>query len=93
MKKHRDLKEKLLSEERIRQLSEKVGPEFHVIALLIQRRFELGYSQEALAEKIGTKQSAISRFESGEYNPTLNFIYKIADVLNTTIEIRAQRKK
>ena len=31
-------------------------------------------TQEVLAERVGTKKSNISRFESGRYNPSLDFL-------------------
>lgn len=34
-------------------------------------------SQNSFAEKIGLKQQAIARFEKGEIDPRLSFIYKI----------------
>jgi len=36
---------------------------------------------------MGTKQSAISRFESGSYNTTIGFLYKVADALDTKLTI------
>ncbi|MEK7157835.1 MAG: helix-turn-helix transcriptional regulator [Patescibacteria group bacterium] len=44
-------------------------------------------SQEALARKIGTKQSAIARFESGRTNPTLSFLTNITTALNGKLTI------
>jgi transcriptional regulator with XRE-family HTH domain len=46
-----------------------------------------GLSQGELAEKIGTKQSASSRLESGKYNPSLSFLHKVADALDTTLKV------
>lgn len=50
-------------------------------------RKEQKITQNELAEKIGTKKSNISRFESGKYNPTLDFMAKIADGLGKEIKI------
>lgn len=41
----------------------------------------------SLQKKIGTKKSNISRFESGKYNPTLDFMAKMADGLGKEIKI------
>lgn len=64
-----------------------LGSEFAVIELLIQKRVKRGFTQADLAKKIGTKQSAISRFESGSYNPTLTFLGKVADALDAQLRI------
>jgi transcriptional regulator, XRE family len=49
---------------------------------MIKIRIEQGLTQKELAEKIGTRQSNISRLESGEYNPSLEFLKKVAKGLN-----------
>ncbi|MBI4093155.1 MAG: helix-turn-helix transcriptional regulator, partial [Candidatus Kerfeldbacteria bacterium] len=54
---------------------------------LMEKRIRKGLTQEALARRIGTKQSAISRLERGEYNPTLAFLRKVAAGLNARLKI------
>ena|ERR1035437_3775374 len=56
--------------------------EFAIKRVILDQRIKNGLTQKQLAEKIGTKQSAISRFESGESNPRLNFIKKLASALD-----------
>jgi len=58
-----------------------------VIEMIIKKRIEGGLSQKELAQKIGTKQSAISRFESGTYNPSLSFLQKVGEALNVKLKI------
>lgn len=43
-------------------------------------------TQEDLAARIGTKKSNISRFESGRYNPSLDFVIKVAGSLGKQIQ-------
>ena len=45
-------------------------------------------TQEVLAERVGTKKSNISRFESGKYNPSLDFLIKVAGSLGKQVQIR-----
>lgn len=49
-----------------------------------------GMTQEHLAELVGTKKSNISRLESGRYNPSLDFLVKVAEGLGKEIEVRIQ---
>ena len=63
-------------------------PEFAVINAIIEARRNKGITQKILAEKIGTKQSVISRLESGRANPSVAFLKKLAQALNTHLEIR-----
>ena len=53
---------------------------------LFIRRLELEMSQAELAEKIGTTQSVITRFERMGRVPTLEFIYRVAKGLGVYIE-------
>lgn len=87
MKSYKSLKAHLLKNRTVRKHYDELEPEFAVIQLLIQQRLKHGLSQDELAQKIGTKQSAISRFESGTYNPTLSFLNKVADALNVKMKI------
>jgi len=87
MKSYKTLKTTLLKDKEIRKAYDELGPEFAVIEKMIEQRLKQGISQKDLAQKVGTKQSAISRFESGTYNPTINFLYKIASALDTEIKI------
>jgi transcriptional regulator with XRE-family HTH domain len=62
--------------------------EYKIIAEIILARKEKRLTQRALAEIVGTKQSNISRFESGNYNPTLDFLNKIAKAVGKKLEVR-----
>ena len=43
-----------------------------------QYRKELGLTQSELGKRAGISQPNITRFESGNYNPSLDFLVKIA---------------
>ncbi len=45
-------------------------------------------TQAELAKRANTKQSNISRFESGNYNPSVEFLRKIAGALDKRLEIK-----
>ena len=60
-----------------------------IAAQLRQVRKEQGMTQERLAEKVGTRKSNISRLESGRYNPSLDFLEKVAGGLGREIEVKA----
>ncbi len=46
-----------------------------------ERRLEIGMTQQALAEKLHTSQSAIARLEGGGTHPRLQTILALADAL------------
>ena len=51
-------------------------------------RHQLNMTQSALADIAGTKKSNISRMESGRYNPSLDFLVKIASSLGKELTVR-----
>ncbi|OGY84227.1 MAG: transcriptional regulator [Candidatus Kerfeldbacteria bacterium RIFCSPHIGHO2_12_FULL_48_17] len=87
MKSYKTLKNQLLTDKQIRKAYDDLGPEFELIHMLIETRIRKGLTQKALAQKIGTKQSAISRLERGTYNPTVAFLRKLAKALGTDLHI------
>ncbi|MBI5358096.1 helix-turn-helix transcriptional regulator [Candidatus Amesbacteria bacterium] len=66
---------------------DRIQPEFELINALIEARKGRNLTQAQLAEKIGTKQSVVSRLEIGNANPTLEFLKKMASALNSRLEI------
>lgn len=87
MKEYKKLKQKYLQDEEVKRAYEESGPEFELVHLIIEKRNEQGLTQEELAAKIGTRQSAVSRLEKGDYNPTLSFLCKVARALDTELHI------
>jgi ribosome-binding protein aMBF1 (putative translation factor) len=66
---------------KFRKAHEEIAFEFAIIDAIIRQRIKKGITQKQLAEKVGTKQSAISRFERGGSNPHLNFTKKLLAAL------------
>lgn len=64
-----------------------LAPQYEIIDAVIAARLEKKMTQAELAELADTKQSNISRFESGNYNPSVEFLQKIAAALDKTLEI------
>lgn len=91
-KTYRQLKKELLKDEKINYAYEKLGQEFTMIEMIMKKRIEKGLSQKELAQKIGTKQSAISRLESGTYNPSISFLQKVSEALDAKLKISLAEK-
>lgn len=56
-----------------------------VAQMVCVARVRQGLTQEELAKKVGTKQSAIARLESGNSNVSLGFLQRIASALGTKL--------
>ena len=82
-----EFKKKSLLDPEIKAEYDRLGPEYEIIEAIIRKRLEKGMSQKQLADKMGTKQSALSRLESGTYNPSLAFLKKVATALGTSVHI------
>ncbi len=87
MKSFSTLKKRLLKDPEIRKAYDDLEPEFALIESIIKKRIEKGMTQSALAKKVGTKQSAISRLESGSSNPSFVFLKKVAKALGSRLKI------
>ena len=90
-RKHLDFKnflEDSLKNPAVKREYDKLRPEFEMVNNIIKARVKVGLTQEKLAERIGTKQSVISRLESGRSNPSLSFLKKLSEALNTRLEIK-----
>ena len=71
----------------LRKEYEALAPQYNIIDAVIAARMEKQMTQADLAERADTKQSNISRFESGNYNPSVEFLQKIAGALDKHLEI------
>lgn len=85
-----ELEKELLSDPEVKKHYDALESEYALIRAIIQKRIEKSMTQSELAKKIGTKQSAISRLESGNANPSLQFLQKIASALGTRLHISFQ---
>lgn len=54
---------------------------------ILRLRLARGWSQAELAQRVGTKQSNISKIESGFGNPTYKFLCKIAEAFDEELNI------
>lgn len=64
-----------------------------VIDQYIKCRKEKKITQAVLADTLNTKRPNITRFENGKYNPTLDFLVKVAKGMGMELEIRLVDKK
>ncbi|MEK7518183.1 MAG: helix-turn-helix domain-containing protein [Patescibacteria group bacterium] len=91
MSKWEDLEKELLSDPKVKKEYDRLAPRYAVISELISARLKKRMTQKDIAEKLGTKQSAIARLESGNVNPTLEFLQKIAQVMGYKLSIHLSK--
>ena len=86
---------KLEKDPEVRFLVKQQREKFSMATAIKKAREHAGLSQAALAKRIGTKQSAISRVESGVYRsvPSLSFLRKIAAACGAQLGITFDFRK
>ena len=73
----------------LRRLTEEARINAAVAQLIYAARAKAGLSQADLAERIGTRQSVISRLEDADYEGhSLTMLQRIAAALGQSLEIR-----
>lgn len=81
-------KRELLKNPKFRQALKEIEPEYQVARALILARLKNDLTQKELAKKMRTKQSVISRVENAKTTPSLSFLKRLAEVLDTRLEVR-----
>lgn len=88
LKKREKSREELLEKNpELKKELEKEDPVFQLRKKILDLRLNKGLSQAELAEKVGTKQTVISRIENGTCEPQLTTIKKIANALDKSVKI------
>lgn len=82
-----EIKDLLMKDEEFKSEYEKLKPRYDVISQIIEERDKQNITQEELALRVGTQKSNISRLESGTYNPSLDFLIKVAHSLGKEMHI------
>ena len=82
------MKTDMLKDEEFKIEYEKLKPRYEAIEQIIRARKEQNITQAELAKRVGTQKSNISRLESGNYNPSLDFLAKIAESLGKEISVK-----
>ncbi len=82
-----EVKVDMLKDAEFRIEYEKLRPRYEAIEQIIRARKEQNITQAELAKRVGTQKSNISRLESGNYNPSLDFLIKIAESLGKKISV------
>lgn len=84
------IKNDLMKDEEFKKEYDRLRPRYEIISQIIEIRKEEHMTQEELAKRVGTQKSNISRLESGNYNPSLDFLVKVAHSLGKELSIHMQ---
>jgi DNA-binding XRE family transcriptional regulator len=63
--------------------------EYQVVSQLLKARTKAGLTQDAVAERMGTTKSAISRLESaGKHTPSLGTLRRYAEAVGCELQVK-----
>jgi len=85
-----DIKKIILKDSKVKKIYDDLEVEYQIISDMVRLRNKKKITQKELAKKIGTTQSALSRFEMGDVNPSLDFLKKVASALGTKLVVRLE---
>jgi ribosome-binding protein aMBF1 (putative translation factor) len=79
----KETEKKLKRDRKVMESYKDLKPKYSIIRAMIKARLASGLSQEEVAARMSTSQSAIARLESGSQLPSLNTIFKFAKATGT----------
>jgi len=93
MTKITELHRKWMQQSDYRQAYESLEQEFALAEALIEARVRAGLTQEELAERMQTTQSAIARLESGRRLPSSRTLKRFAEATGTRLRISFESER
>lgn len=85
-----EIKKTILKNVEVKKVYDSLEVEYRIISDMVRLRNKKKITQKQLANKIGTTQSALSRFEMGDVNPSLDFLKKVASALGAKLVVGLQ---
>ena len=79
--------DKQLENKEFRREYEALEPEYIIMRAMIEARQEEGLTQKELSERSGITQADISRLESGNANPSLRTLQRLAEGLGMKLHV------
>jgi DNA-binding XRE family transcriptional regulator len=91
---HRAFLNRVRTRKGFAQAYDELAPEYEVIAQLLKARTKAGLTQDAVAERMGTTKSAVSRLEgSGKHAPSLSTLRRYAHAVGCELQVRLVPQK
>lgn len=81
-------KKLLLKDPKFKKALKETRIEYEIARAIILARLKHKLTQKALARKLKTKQSVISRVENAQTTPTLSFLRRLASSFGGTLKVQ-----
>ena len=83
----KDLKKRLMEDPEFREEYARADEEYKLIKALVRARTAANLTQEELARRLGTTQSAIARLEGGRVSPSYATLRRYAEATGTRLTV------
>ena len=83
----KDLKKRLMEDPEFREEYARADEEYKLIEALVRARPAANLTQEELARRLGTTQSAIARLEGGGVSPSFATLRRYAEATGTRLTV------
>jgi DNA-binding XRE family transcriptional regulator len=91
---HKDFLERLSQRVGFKEAYDALAVEYVLASQMLSARTKAGLTQEAVASRMGTTKSAISRLESaGKHAPSLATLKRYAEAVGCKLEIKLVRQR
>jgi ribosome-binding protein aMBF1 (putative translation factor) len=87
------VRDSFLADPEVKAAYEELAPRFAVARQLISLREQLGWSQRELADRAGMKQPQLARLETGQVEPKLETLQRLAKAMDCRVQITFQKAK
>ena len=84
----REIRDGFLADPEVQQAYRNLEPRFAIVRQLIELREKHGWSQRELAERAGMKQPQLARLETGQVEPKLDTLQRLAAAMGSRLTIR-----
>ena len=84
---HEDVLQRLRQDPDYVAAEEELRPLLDIANAVLRLRLAKGWSQSELARRVGTQQANISKLENGLANPTVDFLRRVAEALETDLTV------
>ena len=83
----REIRAGFLADPQVQQAYSDLEPRFAVVRQLIEMREKHGWSQRDLAERAGMKQPQLARLETGQVEPRLDTLQRLAEAMGCRVRV------
>lgn len=83
----KQLRDRWMADAEFRKAYDRIGPEMEIAFAIAEARHRAKLSQEELAERLGTSQATVARWESGAQLPSTRTLTRVADATGSRLRV------